>query len=210
VEGGGPHPFPRLRWLALAWLCVYLPAYTLAYGPANFLFLCNLGVMLTCLGIWRGSALLLSSQAVAAMAICAAWWLDAGARLLSGRHLVGVTAYMWDPQYPLFTRTLSLYHVAWPILLVACLRRVGYDPRGYLLQGALAVVFVLLSRLAGPAANINFAFTDPLFHRSLGPAPAHLALTILALVGVIYGVTHLVLKAFLPRHPGAAHTTHAP
>jgi hypothetical protein len=89
---GGPHPFRRLRWLALAWLGVYLPAYSLVYGPTNFLFLCNLGVILTCLGIWRGSALLLSSQAVGAMAICAAWWVDAGARLLSGRHLLGVTA----------------------------------------------------------------------------------------------------------------------
>jgi len=27
-----PHPFPHLRWLALAWLAVYLPSYTFTYG----------------------------------------------------------------------------------------------------------------------------------------------------------------------------------
>ena len=43
---GGRHLFPRLRWLGLAWLVIYLPSYAAAYGFANFLFLCNLGVML--------------------------------------------------------------------------------------------------------------------------------------------------------------------
>ena len=41
------HLFPRLRWLGLAWLVIYLPSYAAAYGFTNFLFLCNLGVMLT-------------------------------------------------------------------------------------------------------------------------------------------------------------------
>lgn len=201
--GGAGHPFPGARWLALAWLAVYLPAYSQAYGWVNFLFLCNLGVILTVAGIWRGSSLLISSQAVAAMPVCLAWWLDAGGRLLLGRHPLGVTAYMWDPCYPLFTRLLSLYHVAWPIVLVWCLRRVGYDRRGYPAQGAFAVVVLLVSCLTDPALNVNFAFAAPLFKRSLGPAPVHLALTALALVGVMYGATHLALAALLPRRsPG--------
>jgi len=197
----GPHPFPRLRWLALAWLAVYLPTYALVYGFTNFLFLCNVGVILTAVGIWRGSPLLLSSQAVAAMVVCVAWWVDAGSRLLIGQHALGVTAYMWDPQYPLLTRLLSLYHVAWPFLLVACLRRVGYDPRGYPLQGAVAAAAILVSRLADPALNVNFAYAEPFFGRSLGPAPVHVAVTILLLVGVVYGLTHRLLAALLPRVP---------
>lgn len=191
---GDSHPFPRLRWLALVWLAVYLPSYTLAYGLTNFLFLCNVGVILTALGLWRGSALLLSSQALSALAVCAAWWLDTGARLLTGQHLLGVTAYMWDPRYPLFTRLLSLYHVAWPILLLACLRRVGYDRRGYALQAGIAGVALVASRFADPATNVNFAWRDPFFGRSLGPAPLHLLLTWLALVGVVYGLTHWLLS----------------
>jgi hypothetical protein len=71
----------------------------------------------------------------------------------------------------------------------------------YLLQGAFAAVVILVSRLAAPASNINFAFADPFFRRSLGPAPVHLAATILALVGVVYGLTHRILVALLPRAP---------
>jgi hypothetical protein len=192
--------FSRLRLLALLWLAVYLPSYAAAYGLANFVFLCNLGVILTAVGVLTRSARLLSSQAVAAMVICLVWCLDAGGRVLSGRFLLGVTAYMWDPQYPLFTRLLSLYHVGWPVLLIFCLRRVGYDRRGYPLQAAVAAVALVLSRFAGPELNANFVFVDPLFGRAFGPAPVHLAVTFLALAGVIYGLTHLLLGATLPPH----------
>jgi hypothetical protein len=48
--------FPRLHFLALLWLAVYLPSYTAAYGLANFVFLCNLGVVLTAVGILTRSA----------------------------------------------------------------------------------------------------------------------------------------------------------
>ena len=41
---------PRLRVFAVLWLLVYLPAYAVAYGVVNFVFLCNLGVILTALG----------------------------------------------------------------------------------------------------------------------------------------------------------------
>jgi hypothetical protein len=198
------HPFPRLRWLAVAWLALYLPSYAHAYGLTNFLFLCNLGVLLTAVGLWRGSALLLSAQAVAAMAVCLVWWIDAGARLLVGAHVLGVTAYMWNPQYPLATRLLSLYHVAWPILLLFCLRRLGYDRRGYPLQAAFASLVLLVSRLTDPAQNVNYAFADPIFHRSFGPAPVHLAVMLLGLVGVVYGATHLALLSLLPAAPARA------
>ena len=60
-----PHPFPRLRWAVAACLAVYVPTYAVFYGFANFLFLCNLAVLLTCVGLWPGSRLLVSSPAVA-------------------------------------------------------------------------------------------------------------------------------------------------
>jgi hypothetical protein len=122
--------FPRLRWAAAAFLAVYLPGYALAYGLANFVFLCNLSVILAGVGIWTRSRLLLSSQAVASLLVGLAWTADVAFRLLSGRYLIGATAYMWDGQWPLFTRLLSLYHVALPVVLVLALRRIGYDARG--------------------------------------------------------------------------------
>jgi hypothetical protein len=187
--------FPRLRWAALAFLAVYLPAYALAYGLANFLFLCNLSVILGAIGIWTTSRLLLSSQAVAVLLVGAAWTLDVLGRVVLGRHLIGGTEYMWDPQWPLFTRLLSLYHVALPVALVHALRRVGYDARGYWLQAGIAIVMVGVGRLFGPQANINNAFVDPILKRSWGGALTHLAVVAGFLVLVAYPLSHLLLRA---------------
>ena len=192
------HPFPGARWAALAWLALYLPSYAAAYGWLNFLFLCNLGVMLTALGLWRGHALLLSSQALAAPVISLVWTVDVLARLVTGRHLYGGTAYMWDPQFPLFTRLLSCYHAAWPAVLWLALRRTGYDARGLPLQITLALLAVSAGRLAAPAANVNYAHADPFFKREFGGPIGHV-LVVVAALALVYAVTHaFVRRAFRP------------
>ena len=58
----GRAAFSRLRWVAAAWLVVWTAAYARGYGWANFLQLCDLAVVLTCVGLWLGSPLLLSSH----------------------------------------------------------------------------------------------------------------------------------------------------
>ena len=68
--------FPVARWIGLAWLAVWIPAYWSFYGPVVFLNLCDIAVILTCVGLWRGSALLLSSQAVSSLVVDLAWILD--------------------------------------------------------------------------------------------------------------------------------------
>jgi hypothetical protein len=188
--------FPRWRWVALAWLLVYLPSYSLTYGAANFLFLCNIAVVLTCVGLWRGSALLLSSQALSSLLVDVVWALDFLSRLLSGRHLIGGTEYMFDARWPLFTRLLSLYHLALPGLFLAWLRRTGYDRRAYLLQSLIALLAVCAGRLAGRERNINFAFVDPFLKRSFEPAGLHVAVIVGGLVLIVYPLTASVLSRF--------------
>jgi hypothetical protein len=193
----GQHPFPRLRWAALIWLSLWVPAYASVWGFSNFLHLCDVAVILTCAGLWSGSALLLSSQAVSSLLIDLLWDVDAASRLFTGRHLIGGTGYLWDPGFPLAVRLLSLFHVVWPVLLVWSLRRVGYDRRGFPLQVALASCLLVAARFTDPRLNINFAFRDPIFHRSLGLAPVHLAVSIVGLAVLVYLPVHLVLSRFL-------------
>ena len=194
-----PGSFPELRWFGLGWLVLYVPAYAQAYGAANFLFLCNIGVLLTAVGLLLRSRLLLSSQAVAAPIIALAWMLDAGWRVATGDFLYGGTAYMWDDAYPLFTRLLSLYHVAWPLLLAWVLRRTGYDRRGWALQAVIAALALVAGRWLGPRAeNINFAWKDPFFGQQFGPAPLHLLVCWSLLAGIGYGATHYVLRWMFP------------
>lgn len=191
--------FPRLRWFGIVWLLVYLPVYASAYGLRNFLFLCNIGVILTAVALIVRSRLLIASQAVAAPVIALAWALDAGWKLATGDFLYGGTAYMWDPAFPLAARVLSLYHLGWPLLLWALLRRIGYDPRGWPLQAGIAAVALVAGRVLAPAAeNINFAWTDPFLGRQFGPAPVHLLICWGLLSTVAYGATHAVLRRLFP------------
>jgi hypothetical protein len=195
-----PHLFPLwVRWVSLVWLAVWVPSYALYWGWANFLHLCDIAVLLACIGFACSNVLLLSSQAVSSLIGDLLWCLDAGWRLFAGRHLTGGTEYMWDTRFPLWVRLLSLFHVVLPMLLLAALRRAGYDRRALLLQSGIAMVLLVVSRFLGPTQNLNYAFADPIFHRAFGPAPIHLALILAALLGIIYCPTHVLLaRAFPP------------
>jgi len=199
----GPHTFPLLRWFSLLWMIVWFPAYFRVWGWTNLLHLCDVAVILTFVGIWRASPLLLSSQAVGSLAAGVLWIMDVGWRLTTGRFLVGGTDYMWDARYPLWVRLLSTFHVGLPLVLLWTLRKVGYDRRALGLQSAIAVVLLIVSRFLSADLNMNYAYRDPVFHRAWGPAPAHLAMIFIPLVALIYWPTHLFLN-WLFRAPDAS------
>ena len=187
-----------VRWASLIWLAVWIPSYAMNWGWLNFLHLCDVAVFLTCAGLAYNNALLLSSQAVSSIIGDFLWCGDVSWRLAFGRHLMGGTQYMWDTRFPLWVRLLSMFHVALPLVLVAALRITGYDPRALRLQCWIAGTLLVVSRLLGPGRNLNYTFSDPVFHRTFGPAPIHLALIFAALVGVIYWPTHRLLIWTLP------------
>ena len=182
----------------MAWLLVWGASYARVWGWANFLHLCDLAVILTCVGLWQGSRLLISTQGVSAILPALFWDLDFFWRLFTERHLIGGTEYMWDVRFPLGVRLLSLFHVVWPILLIWALARVKYDRRALPLQTAFAVVVLGLSRCLPLEVNLNFAWRDPFLHRSLGPAWLHLVVTASVLFICIYWPTHWILDRLFP------------
>lgn len=196
---------PWLKWAAAVWLVVWVPAYWHAWGLANFLHLCDLAVFLTCAGLWTDNALLISSQAVSSLLVDLAWSLDAAWNLLAHRHLIGGTEYLFDPHVALWIRLLSLFHVVLPPLLLWALSRSGYDRRAWALQVGIAAVAFVASRFTNPVTNINFAFTDPFWHRSIGPGPVHVVASILFMAIVVYLPTHLVLaRIYCPPMPNTS------
>jgi hypothetical protein len=187
-------PIPRwLRWVALVWMLIWFPTYWHTWGASNFVQLCDIAVILTCVGIWTNSGLLISSQAVSALLVDLAWALDAGWRLFTRHHLLGGTEYLFDPSTPLWIRLLSLYHLALPPLLLWLVYRLGYDRRGWALQSAIALPVFIASRFTIPAKNMNFAFADPFFRRQWGRAPVHIVVIWLFMVFVVYLPTHFFL-----------------
>jgi hypothetical protein len=191
------------RWLALLWLVVWFVAYWRAWGPANFLHLCDIAAILTCIGLFTNNALLISSQAVSSILIDIAWTFDAAARSISGHHLIGGTEYLFDSTTPLWARLLSLFHVVLPFILLWSLARLGYDRRGWKLQSAILLPVLIASRFVTPDQNLNFAVKDPFLHRSYGPAPTHLFITFLFLVFVVYFPAHALFSRLFPP-PAAA------
>jgi hypothetical protein len=189
-----------LRWLAVLWLAIWIPAYWRTWGAANFLHLCDIAVILVCLGLLTNSALLLSSQAVGSLLVDLAWMLDAAWHLATGRGLLGGADYLFDASYPLWVRLLTLFHVAMPALLLWALGRTGYDRRGWPLQCVIALAAFVAARFTSPEANINYAFTDPFIHRAWGPAPIHVLISWLFMAVVVYWPTHLVLRAAFRNH----------
>jgi hypothetical protein len=163
----------------------------------NLVHLCDIAVILGCAGLWWGSSLLISSQAVSSFAPGILWALDVGWRLTTGRFLVGGTDYMWDARYPLWVRLLSSFHIGLPVVMFWALRKVGYDRRALALQAAIAAVLFIVARFLPAELNVNYVFRDPLFHRAWGPAPLHLAVVYLGAL-VLYWPAHLLLCRLFP------------
>jgi hypothetical protein len=187
-----------LRSAALLWLIFWFVVYWRTWGAANFLHLCDIAVILTCIGLWTNNTLLLSSQAVSSLLVDIAWSLDAGCKYFLGRQLIGGTDYLFNAKFPLWIRLLSLFHVILPILLLWALSRRGYDRRGWALQSAIVMFAFIAARFTSPDENINFAFREPFRHHAWSPAALQVALSVAFMCFVIYLPTHLLLRRIFP------------
>lgn len=190
--------FAIARWTALVWVGVWFPLYTWSWGWRNMLHLCDVSVVLACLGLWFRQSLLVSSQALLAPLVGVLWSLDVGWRIVTGHHLVGGTEYMWDAHYSLLVRLLSCFHIVLPLVLLWALEILGYDRRALAFQTLITGILLILSRFLSPELNMNYAFRDPLLHRAWGPAPSHLAVILAGAIAIFFWPTHLVFLRVFP------------
>ncbi len=208
----GPARVPR--WLKLAYsgfMAVLIPVYWDHYGPTNFLYFCDVALLLTLAALWWESPLLAGMAAVGIVVPQLFWALDFGARCL-GLRLTGMTEYMFESQRPLFTRGLSLFHGWLPFLLLYLVARLGYDRRALAAWCATGWALMLVAYCWMPApgtvlanpmhpVNINYVFglSDDAPQRWMPPG-AWLALM----------MTGLPLLAWVPAHFALARLCGAP
>jgi hypothetical protein len=195
-------------WLKVPYtlfLALLLPCYWVQYGPLNFLWFCDLALLVTLAALWLESPLLASMQAVAITLPQLLWVLDFFVRLLTGAHVVDLTEYMFNPQIPLFMRGLSLFHGWLPFLLLWLVWRLGYDRRALAAQTLFAWVTLLLCYLLVPeidndhAGNVNKIFgpSDDAPQTWMPPL-AWVALLMLAYPLLIYVPTHFLFRFLAP------------
>jgi hypothetical protein len=173
---------------------VIIPIYWIEYSPVNFLWFSDIALFAVAFSMWTGNRLLYSMMAVGVLPLELVWTID----ILTMGELFGLAAYMFDDQYPLWLRALSLFHVPLLAILIWMLIAQGYDKRALLPQSLLAwVVLPLswwLSEPDGPAGNVNWVHgLGPEMHELLPPL-AYLLVYMVLLPLVIYLPTHFVLR----------------
>jgi len=184
-------------WLKIAdtlLVCLIVPIYWRRYGPANFLWFSDVALLSTVPALWLESPLLVSMMTLAVALPELAWNIDFFVRLTTGVSLLGLAAYMFDRRIPRFLRSLSLFHVGLPPLLIWLLYRLGYDKRAFIAQTVVAIVILPLSYFfSDPRQNINWVYGLGEKPQTRIPALWFLIFLILLFPLAIYLPTHLVL-----------------
>jgi len=205
-------------WLKLAYtafMAVLIPVYWYHYGLTNFLYFCDIALLLTLAGVWLESPLIVSLPAVGILMPQALWCLDYAVQLC-GFKMTGMTAYMFDGNKPLFLRGLSLFHGWLPFLLAFLVFRLGYDKRALKGWSALASGLCLVAFFGLPKAgaslsdpnlprNVNYVFgMDDAQPQTWMSSELYLVAWTALLIILVFVPTHFVLKKICPTPEQAA------
>lgn len=189
-------------WLKVfwtAWVIVWVPIYWRQYGLQNFLFFCDLGNLFIAAGLWLESPLIFSWLASGLLLFQSLFVLDLVGALVSGRHLIGGTEYMFDPHILPSIRLLSLFHVVVPPLLLWAIWRLGYDKRGWKFQTLTTWIVVPINYFWRPQYDVNWA-RGPFFREQHAvPGLLYLVGYLIIVPAVVYFPTHLFLARLAQR-----------
>ncbi len=194
-----------VKCLYTAYMAVLIPVYWKTYGPTNFLYFCDIALIMTLFALWLESPLLVSAAAVGIVLPQALWAIDFIATGI-GWPLSGMTGYMYDDALPVHARFLSFFHFWLPFFLLWLLRRTGYDPKGLPLWTIIALVSVYICYFFLPAppapannpglpVNVNYVygFSDQAAQTWMPPLVWFFLLQAM-LVGLIFLPSHWLLK----------------
>jgi hypothetical protein len=202
-------------WLKLAYtafVAVWFPVYWHYYGPTNFLYFCDVALLVTLAGIWIESPLLVSMCAVGILIPQAYWVMDFVANL-AGLPLTGMTDYMFRHENSLFLRALSLFHGWLPFLLAYLVWAFGFDRRALPAWTVLAWVLLLVCFFFMPPpdpnaglipVNINYVWglSDAAAQTWVSP-PVWFVGMMVGLPLLVFVPTYFFLLRFAPK-PGRA------
>lgn len=191
-----------------AFVAVLVPHYWQAYGPTNFIYFCDIALLLTCVAMWLESSLLASACAVGILLPQLLWMVDFMGSAV-GMPVTGMTGYMFNGAIPLFARFLSFFHFWLPLLLLWLVWRLGYDKRGLWLWWGVAwvamwVSYLFLPKPPAPAShpglpvNVNYVFgLNDQAPQTWMPEAVFFGVMLVALPALIWWPTHLLLSRTL-------------
>lgn len=207
----GRDPASKARvplWLKVVYsvfVSVLVPYYWVSYGPINFLYFCDIALLVTLPAIWLENRLLVSVQAVAILAPQLLWVVDFICTFFFGKGPIGMSGYMFNANIPVFVRGMSSFHGWMPFLLFYLVWRLGYDRRAYAVQCVCGIALLLVCYFFTPAppspesnpnaaVNINYVFGPSDTQPQQWVAPGWwLTFLIVLFPSALYLPTHLAL-----------------
>jgi len=185
-----------LKYLYTFFICVLALVYWLSYGPANFLWGSDIALVFVCAALWLEHPLPNSMMAIGLLPFEVVWCID----FLLGARFLGSTAYMFEPDRPLYLKALSLFHIMLPVIMVFLLRRLGYDRRALIAQTLLIwIVLPVTYLLTDPTENVNFVYGPGMEPQTWLHPIAYLALIMILLPVVVCLPMHLLLGRLFGR-----------
>jgi hypothetical protein len=182
-----------LKVVYTLFVCALVPIYWRQYGPANFLWFSDIALLALVPALWLENALLVSMMAISVLFFEALWNVDFFSRLATGKSLIGLSAYMFDPKIPLFIRGLSSFHIILPLLLLWAVNRLGYDQRAFLWQTIVAVAVLPLSNLLSNSHdNVNWVYGFGENPQRILPGPLFVIALMVLFPLLVYLPTHLL------------------
>lgn len=183
-------------WLKISYtlmVCIIVPIYWYNYGPINFLWFCDIALILMLPALWLESRLIASMMALGVLPMEIFWFVG----LLSGGSILTIADYMFDPTLPLYLRALSLFHFPMPVVIIYMLIKYKYDTRALPLQIGLVTLLLPVTRLVTPQEeNINWVFPPEIL--SSLPPYLYIPLITITLIVVVYIPNHFFLKKYFP------------
>lgn len=184
-----------LKLFLTVFIVILIPAYLYYYGLQNFLWISDVGLFLTIAALWMNSTLLMSMAAVGGMVVELVWNVDFFGELIFKIDVIDLADYMFDHSYPLTLRTLSLFHVATPVIWILYLARYGYDKRAiYYFTGLYWVMLFLTYFLTDPKENINWVFLPQSYGMHAISPTMWVALLFIGFPLCIFLPTHLIYR----------------
>jgi hypothetical protein len=198
-------------WIKLAYtafMAVLIPVYWANYGPTNFLYFCDVALLITLVAVWIESPLLVSMCAVGILGSQTLWVIDFVLNIF-GIKLTGLTDYMFMADHSLFLRSLSLFHGWLPFFLLYLVWRLGYDGRGLPAWTLVAWGLILVSFFFMPPprpdpglepVNIDYVygFSDTEAQHWM-PAGLWVVALMVLMPLILFIPTHLLLRRFMPK-----------
>ena len=149
-----------IKWFLIIFCSILIPIYIYHYGIINFLWFSDIGLLLTLISLVRKNPIYISVASLGFLLFELTWAASFFLELFLDISFFHLTSYMFDVNYPLYLRLLSLFHLFMPVIWFYYLNKWGYKLKSII--GFLFFYWVIVTLsylLSSKQENINWVFS---------------------------------------------------